>query len=141
MKRLLLLLAALSITALATAGPAGFTIGLSIWTETFDGGHEGAVGNLLDANGPITFDGDVNVYNLWIDDAKNQGGVANTDPSSLNTSGLHNTRVGSITIVFLIFGLISNLSTIRILIRSMIHRSQNLSSSDKVSIKMALGIE
>jgi hypothetical protein len=84
MKRLLFLLMTLSLTTIVTAGPVGFTIYPSLWTESFTGGAEGAAGNLLSANGAVTFDIDpINTYDFWISNAENQGAKPYSDPYNI----------------------------------------------------------
>jgi hypothetical protein len=85
-----LLVVALSLTTLATAGPVDFTIGTAFWSETYVSqgggipGKEGAAGNILNANGDFTFfdDPTSTIHQFEIKNAISGGGISRLDPLS-----------------------------------------------------------
>jgi hypothetical protein len=83
MKKLLFLLMALSLSAVVQGGPCYSYELNGLWKEVFLGGAAGAPGNILSADGAITFTGDINTYQFQILNATNQGGQPYNDPQGM----------------------------------------------------------
>jgi hypothetical protein len=83
MKKLLFLLVGLSLSAVVQGAPS-YSFELNgFWNEAFLGGGPGAPGNILSADGPITFTGDINTYQFQILNATNQGAQPYNDPQGM----------------------------------------------------------
>ena len=83
MKKILFLLMAVSLSAVVQGGPCYSYELNGFWQEVFLGGAAGAPGNILSADGPITFTGDINTYQFQILNATNQGGQSFNDPQGM----------------------------------------------------------